>query len=107
MLEAVQHIAELVARTDRDEFSRDGVLQDALMRTLETLGEAAGRLSRQFTMAHPDVPWREITGLRHKLIHDYFEVDLSVVWGTATKNVPQLEPQIRRLLREFPDDTSQ
>ena len=49
------------------------------------------------TAAHPDIPWREITGIRHKLIHDYFVVDLGIVWRTATVNVPEVDPPLREV----------
>ena len=65
-----------------------------LIRELEVLGEAAGRVSADFVAAHPEIPWKEITGLRHKLIHDYFEVDLQVVWNTARTNVPAVLPLV-------------
>lgn len=92
MLAAVERISELVARIDRETFYRDWVIQDALIRELEVLGEAAGRLSEEFVQAHPEIPWPEITGMRHKLIHDYFFVDLDIVWRTATANVPEVTP---------------
>lgn len=95
MLNAMGRLSELVARTDRDTFDRDWVIQDAVIRELEVLGEAAGRLSPEFVAAHPEIPWREITGLRHKLIHDYFVVDLGIVWRTATVNVPEVDPLLR------------
>jgi uncharacterized protein with HEPN domain len=103
MLGAAHRVVELVDRTDEADFLSDWVLQDALMRELEILGEAAGRVSKEFSSAHPEIPWREITGLRHKLIHDYFEVDLDVVWGTATKNVPEVLPHIERAADELAD----
>lgn len=59
------------------------------------LGEAAGRVSQEFVAAHPEIPWREITGIRHKLIHDYFVVDLEIVWRTATVNIPEVRPMLR------------
>jgi len=59
------------------------VLQNAIIRELEVLGEAAGRVSGEFVTAHPEIPWKEATGIRHKLIHDYFDVDLGIVWRTA------------------------
>lgn len=94
MLAAINRIAELVERTGHEEFLRDWVIQDALMRQLEILGEAAGRVSSDLVRARPDIPWSEITGLRHKLIHDYFEVDLDIVWRTVTINVPAVAPFI-------------
>jgi uncharacterized protein with HEPN domain len=90
MASAVARIAEFVGRVEREEFDREWTLQNALIRELEVLGEAAGKLSAEFVNANPKVPWKEITGLRHKLIHDYFEVDLEVVWRTATVNVPEI-----------------
>jgi len=95
MLGAIDRLAELVARIDRQAFDRDWVVQDAVIRELEVLGEAAGRLSPDFVVAHPQIPWREITGIRHKLIHDYFVVDLGIVWHTATANIPEVAPLIR------------
>lgn len=95
MLGAISRLSELLARTDRDAFDRDWVVQDAVIRELEVLGEAAGRISPEFAVAHPEIPWREITGIRHKLIHGYFVVDLEIVWNTATVNVPEVEPLVR------------
>jgi uncharacterized protein with HEPN domain len=95
MLAAVERILEVVARTDRETFDRDWVIQDAVIRELEVIGEAAGRISEEFISNHPEIPWREITGMRHKLIHDYFVVDLNVVWTTATANVPAVAPLLK------------
>ena len=66
-----------------------------MIRELEILGEAAGRVSKKFVADHGEVPWKEITGIRHKLIHDYFEVDLAIVWTTATVNVPRVAAAVR------------
>ena len=98
MVTAMERVAELTSTTSEDEFRGDWMKQDALMRELEVLGEAAGRVSPDFVAAHPEIPWKEITGLRHKLIHDYFEVDLRIVWGTATTNVPDVLPLARTAL---------
>ena len=83
MLDTLDRITELVGRTDKAQFDTDWVIQSALMRELEVLGEAAGRVSPEFVKANPEIPWREITGIRHKLIHDYFEVDSEVVLNRA------------------------
>jgi len=99
MASAIERIAEFVDRTDRSAFDREWTLQNALIRELEILGEAAGKLSASFIAAHPQIPWKEITGLRHKLIHDYFEVDLDIVWRTATVNVPAIASFVGRAAR--------
>jgi uncharacterized protein with HEPN domain len=101
MASAIDRIAELVGRFARADVDREWTLQNALIRELEVLGEAAGKLSPGFVSAHPEVPWKEVTGLRHKLIHDYFEVDLNVVWRTATVNVPEMADFIRTAMDEL------
>jgi uncharacterized protein with HEPN domain len=101
MLSAMDRLSQLLTKTDRDTFDRDWVIQDAVIRELEVLGEAAGRVSPEFTAAHPEIPWREITGIRHKLIHDYFVVDLGIVWRTPTVNVPEVEPLVRAAAATF------
>jgi uncharacterized protein with HEPN domain len=95
MLDAIGRLSELTAKTDREAFDGDWIIQDAVIRELEVLGEAAGRLSPEFVRAHPEIPWRAITGVRHKLIHDYFVVDLEIVWRTATLNVPEVAPLLK------------
>jgi uncharacterized protein with HEPN domain len=96
MVAAIDRLSELVSRTDRETFDRDWVVQDAFIRELEVPGEAPGRLSSAFTAEHPEIPWREITGMRHKLIHDYFGVDLGVVWRTATATSLRSRPRCVR-----------
>lgn len=101
MLEALDRVMEVTAKTSKDQFLGDWIVQDALIRELEVMGEAAGRVTRELTSRHPDIPWREITGLRHKLIHDYFVVALDVVWDTATIDVPGVRPRLIELLEEI------
>ena len=94
MLQALERVSTLAAAISEDDLVSDWKKQDALIRELEVLGEAAGRVSADFVAAHPEIPWKEITGLRHKLVHDYFEVDLQIVWNTATINVPAVLPLV-------------
>ncbi len=70
----------------RDAFMADRKTQDAVIRNLEIIGEAVKRLSPSLTNAHPGVPWRQIAGMRDKLVHDYFGVDLDLVWGVPSEN---------------------
>ena len=98
MLQAFNRIEELLARTTREQFDGDWVIQDALIRELEIVGEAAGRVTSDLARSHPEIPWKEITGLRHKLIHDYFTVDLGIVWKTATEEAAEVRPLIEKAL---------
>lgn len=98
MLDAIDRVAEAVSRTTLRDFEKDWVIQDAIIRELQIVGEAAGRITRELTTYRPEIPWAEITGLRHKLVHDYFVVDLRIVWQTATEDVPLVRPLIAKLL---------
>ncbi|MBI4647320.1 MAG: DUF86 domain-containing protein [Bacteroidia bacterium] len=66
-------------------------LQDAVIRQLEIIGEATKKISDNLKEKHPDIPWKDIAGMRDKLIHDYIDIDLSVVWKTASEDVPFLK----------------
>ncbi len=89
----------------REEFDTDEVVQAALTRWIQNIGEAAGRLSLELRSRHHEVPWESIIGMRHRVVHDYFSIDLSVVWRACTKDVPALVSQIETILRELRDSS--
>lgn len=74
------------------------MIQNAIVHELQILGEAAGRVSGELTDQHPELPWRQVTGIRHKIVHNYFAVDLDVVWDTAVLDVPAVRPIVEALL---------
>ncbi len=76
----------------------------AIMKAIETVGEAASKLSPEFRDRHPELPWLSIMGMRHKLVHAYFEVDLDMVWHTT---VNELLPLIQTLERIIASETPQ
>lgn len=68
--------------------------QDAVIRNIEIIGEAASRIQRQapeFVKAHPELPWVQMRGMRNKMIHDYFDVQVDVVWNTIKEDLPRLK----------------
>jgi uncharacterized protein with HEPN domain len=81
-----------------EEFVEDKKTNFAVVRALEIVGEATKRLPGELKDRYPDLPWRDMAGMRDKLIHDYLGVDLTVVWETATLEAPGLEEEIRSLL---------
>lgn len=90
MLTAIRTVFEYTAGRSRSDLDDDPMLRDAVVRQLEILGEAAGRVTPPTRDAHPAVPWRGLTGMRNVLIHAYHRVDLDEVWRTATEELPGL-----------------
>jgi uncharacterized protein with HEPN domain len=79
MLERIRRIERSVAGMDRESFLSNDTTIDAVVRNLTVIGEAANRLPHEFKDRHVDVPWHRIVGLRHRVVHDYFDVDLDLV----------------------------
>ncbi len=98
ILNAAVTIQGYIAGMDEIGFGADTRTQDAVIKNLTVIGEAAGRVSEAFRAAHPDLPWRQMTGMRNILVHHYFGVNLTDVWETATGDVPSLAATVSRLL---------
>lgn len=101
----LKHIRDAIERIEsytvggRKAFFQDTMVQDAVIRNLEVIGEAVKNLSSDFRRRHPKIPWRSITALRNVLIHEYFGVDLKIVWRVVTRRLPMLKHAMERLLR--------
>ena len=100
ILERVQRIERHVVGMDLQAFVGDEKTTDAVVRSLEVIGEAASRMPSEYRRSHSEIPWRRIIGLRNRVIHAYFEVDLELVWEIVSNELPTLREQIRALLRE-------
>lgn len=100
MLDAVETIETYTEDQTADTFRGNPLVQDAVIRQLEILGEAAKRLSSATRDQFDDVPWRDITGMRDKLIHGYFGVDVDVVWKTVREDVPELKHQLEQIVSD-------
>jgi uncharacterized protein with HEPN domain len=101
----LQHIRDAIARIEEylqgvteETFYEQYLVQDGVIRQLEIIGEATKRLSREARAQYPGVPWQDIAGMRDKLIHAYFGVDLQAVWLTARDDIPVLKTEVSRML---------
>ena len=90
ILESARTIRAYVAGMARQDFLRETQTQDSVIRRLEIIGEAAGRISPEFRDVHPEIQWSEIRGMRNRMIHGYDDVNLDVVWDTVERDIPHL-----------------
>lgn len=98
ILESIGEIERNVKNISEDEFYNLTTIQDAVVRRLEIIGEAAKNLPLSFRNKYPKIPWKKIAGMRDILIHEYFGVDIELVWKIVKKNIPTLKKQILDLL---------
>jgi uncharacterized protein with HEPN domain len=102
--DAAQKIITFTEGKERSALAEDDMLQLALVRLVEIIGEAAARLSDDLKMKHSDIPWAAIVGMRNRLVHAYFDIDLDVVWDTVTVAVPDLLKQVETILEtDYPN----
>jgi uncharacterized protein with HEPN domain len=97
MQEAVRLAQSYAAGMNKEEFLRDRRTQQAIVLNLITLGEVAARLMSEhsdFADAHPDIPWRQMRGMRNRMAHGYFDINLEIVWETVHKSLPELARQL-------------
>ena len=98
ILEAVQRIKTYTAELDADAFEKDFKTQDAVIRNLEVIGEAAGKLPENIKSTAKQIEWPKIVGLRNILIHEYFGVNLPIIWDVIQHKLDALEQACRQLL---------
>lgn len=98
--DSLREIETFIEGESYESFLENRMLQNAVMRSFEVVGEAAWRVSPEFREAHRELPWRSMSDFRNKLIHDYFGLDLEVIWKTATQEAPALLVRIESLIAD-------
>ena len=100
MLDAAHEAVRYCSAKTQGDLEGDRPLQCLLIRSLEVIGEAASRTSQTFREKHPDLPLRRMIGIRNRLIHAYFDIDIDIVWQTVTEELPGLIAQLQAIVAE-------
>ncbi|MBW1799576.1 MAG: DUF86 domain-containing protein [Deltaproteobacteria bacterium] len=98
---AISDIRLFIQGMSADGFMADKKTVNADIRSLEIIGEATGKVPKDVRMRYPEVPWDEIIGMRNRLIHEYFGVDLDIVWQTIQEDLMPLETSIKTILSDY------
>ena len=99
MLDAIERMRRYLEGVNLEEFEANEVLQDAVIRQLEILGEAASRVDSEVRRSSPEIPWSKVIATRNRLVHGYLSVNLEIVWHTATHHVPPLKKDLEEAIR--------
>ena len=100
ILDAIRRIEDYTAGIKKKEFMEHLMMQDAVMRQIEIIGEASNSVSDDFQEKHPELPWFQMRGIRNKIIHDYRGINLQVIWDTVKNDLPALKKQVEGILGE-------
>lgn len=103
MLDTVRRIRAIMHGRSRDAFDADEVVQLAVLHLIQMLGEAASRVSAAFRGAHPEFPWRDMVGMRNRIVHGYDHVDPDIVWHVATDDLEVVLAALERVLAGQPE----
>lgn len=102
--ESIERIISYTRNIEYNNFVNDNKTQDAVIRNIEIMGEAVKSLSEKIRIDNPDIPWKSITGARDRLIHDYFGVNIDIVWNIVKEEIPSLLLKIKIILQNMKEE---
>ncbi|MFP4192601.1 MAG: DUF86 domain-containing protein [Candidatus Hydrogenedentota bacterium] len=103
MVEAAREAVSYVEGITRHQFDSERPLQHSVIRCIEIIGEAASRLTPELREATPGIPWTDIIGMRNRIVHAYFDIDLDIIWQTVRHELPAMLPRLEALLPQGKD----
>ena len=101
ILECIERIEKYVSGLSYDDFIKDDKTKDSVVRNLEIIGEAANQIPMDIRERYKDIPWAQIVGLRHRLIHGYFVIDYDIVWNIIDKEIPDIKIKIKEIFKDL------
>lgn len=101
IVNAMNKSIEFVKGMNYEEFTKDDKTVFAVIRALEVIGEAVKNIPQDIRKNYPEIPWKGMAGMRDKIIHEYFGVDLKLIWETVKKRIPEVKPLFEKMLKDF------
>ncbi len=100
MLQSIEKVLEYTAGMDEDSFTANPLTRDAVIYNIQIIGEAASKLSQPLKEAHPEIPWHQLIGMRHRLVHEYGQVRIDIIWRVISIHLPTLREQLKVIVDE-------
>jgi len=106
ILESIELIEQFVAGMELEDFKKDIKTSDAVIKRFENIGEATKHIPEEIKAGYPEVPWKEMAGMRDKLVHFYFGVKHELVWAAVKNRLPSIKPLLNKILDELSNGNS-
>lgn len=104
ILESIETIEQYIRGVTQERFETEKLLQDGVLHRLQIIGEASTKLPSELKKQHPEIPWRDVAGFRHIVVHDYFAVQVGRVWKVVAEDLAPLKETIHQMLAELPSE---
>lgn len=101
ILQSIEAVEKYLEDVSENDFYESAKTQDAVVRRIEIIGEATKNLPNEFKEKYPDIPWKDMAGMRDKIVRQYFGINFNRVWDTAKRTIPELKKQIEEILRDY------